>query len=104
MKLNRNTKPATLASSQNAKKRRFEVAEQIRKRVFKEFCKCGRCRHGNYAKLCISNTELAAALNALKVASPRGKVGRWQATTVKNLFTKLKQDSPPKRGMAILIS
>ncbi|KKO12146.1 hypothetical protein LCGC14_0001540 [marine sediment metagenome] len=34
---------------------------------------------------------LAGTLNALKVKSPRGKVGTWQGTMVKNLF---KDDTP----------
>lgn len=93
MILNRDTKPATLASSKSAKIRRKIVIEQVREKVFEEFCTCGKCKQGNYAKLCMSNTELAGTLNALKVASPRGKIGTWQATMVKNLFRNLSYET-----------
>lgn len=86
MKLNRDTKPATNTSAKNAKIRRTEVIEEVRKKVFVNFCTCGRCKRGNYSKFCMNYKEIAGTLNALKVSSSRGRVGTWQVTMVKNLF------------------
>lgn len=86
IKLKRETWPATKRAQELAKQRRENLIEEIRKEVLEDFCKCRQCADGDYSNLCISNTDLAGTLNTLKIATARGKVGTWQATTVKRLF------------------
>ena len=103
MKLNRNTKPATEKSSQNAKIKRIEVIEQVRINVFESFCICGRCKYGDYSNLCRSNKYIADTCNTLKVESQTGKIGTWQSNSVKNLFSHYKTDFPNQGGLSHLL-
>ena len=74
--------------SQRAAETRTATRELIRRRVFGNFCRCTRCRSGDYSNLCLSAREIAGTCNALKVPTTTGKIGTWQVTTVTRLFNQ----------------
>jgi hypothetical protein len=86
IKLKRDTKPATKRAQKLAWQRREKLIEKVREEVFVDFCQCGQCADGDYSNLCISHTDLAGTLNTFKIPTSRGKVGTWQATSIKRLF------------------
>tara|TARA_R110001599_G_scaffold186791_4_gene381079 strand:- start:152 stop:472 length:321 start_codon:yes stop_codon:yes gene_type:complete len=89
-KLNRNTLTASLAASEKAAVRRKEVREELRIKVFYEWCKCGRCKSGDYSHLCLSYREIANTANTLRVPTIRHKEGTWKPAMVSNLFQEMK--------------
>lgn len=92
LKLQRSTKNATTAASEKASLRREQVIEEIRYRIFDEWCTCGKCYQGDYSSLCKSYKYIADTANTLRIETPRGKVGTWQAASVSNLFKVYKQE------------
>lgn len=81
------TVQATKAAAIKASKRREELREIVRLKVFSFLCECGRCRRGDYGSLCKSRWEIARTLNTLSVPTSRGITGGWQVTSVKRLFS-----------------
>ncbi len=89
----RDTKSATGAAADNARTKRKSLQRHIREQILPEWCPndgCYVCK-AKEVRECTSYKALAGTLNALKVKSPRGKIGTWQGTMVKNLF---KDDTP----------
>lgn len=91
------TTQATAAAALKASTKRKELREVVRRRVFENFCKCGKCRRGDYSLLCMSKKEIAGTLNTLGVPTTNGKIGGWQFTSVKRLFPP--QDFPSVLGV-----
>lgn len=86
-KIQNRTARATTVAAMKAREKREKLREIVREKIFEEWCKCGKCKKGNFSSICLSNKEIARTLNTLNVPTTREKIGGWQATSVKRLFT-----------------